>query len=604
MPLQETHFEESTDQKAPVGVVVFLRSQSRISQGAADRAERLHAETGEPIDVILTRLGFITEADLAQAYADGLEIGLASADEFPSSPIALSQLPGRYVRTARILPLGWQEQGEGPAALRLAMANPLDEDTLRTVGFAVEAPVVPLAAAASDLERAHAALYSEAEAAGDGVGPADIEILDQAAETAQHTEDAERLRDLTSDAPVIRLVNAWLSHAAEAGASDIHIEPTDNAVIARLRIDGVLTDIDSQPLALHAPLVSRIKIMAKLDIGERRLPQDGRLDMAVRGQTVDVRVSILPSVRGESVVLRLLNRGAVALDFESLGITGTQKQRFVEVLDRPHGILLVTGPTGSGKTTTLYASLEHIKRPSFKILTAEDPVEYRLDGVVQTQVKPQVGLTFASLLRSFLRHDPDVIMVGEIRDVETARIAAQAALTGHLVLSTLHTNDAAGAMTRLMDMGLEDYLLTATINGIIGQRLLRRLCPDCRSTTVPDQALARRLKLAELVPGGARGTLSLGTAVGCDSCNNSGYRGRMAVMEILPVTAEIQRLVMQGAPTHELRAAAMAQGMRSLFEAGLVRALEGETSLEEVMRVTGAGPDGGPTGAGAAGAVD
>jgi len=287
----------------------ILLGQSRISFGAADRAHRLHHETGEELDVVLTRLGFLTEDDLARAYSDGLEIDWVRPDVFPKQPVAVDRLPGRYVRTARILPLGWQEQREGPAALRLAMANPLDEDTLRTVGFAVEAPVVPLAATASDIERAHAALYSEAEAAGGGAGPADIEILDQAAETAQHTEDAERLRDLTSDAPVIRLVNAWLSHAAEAGASDIHIEPTDNAVIARLRIDGVLTDIDSQPLALHAPLVSRIKIMAKLDIGERRLPQDGRLDMAVRGQTVDVRVSILPAMPGMRIPMPLLIPG-------------------------------------------------------------------------------------------------------------------------------------------------------------------------------------------------------------------------------------------------------------------------------------------------------
>ncbi|MEP0068924.1 GspE/PulE family protein [Pyruvatibacter sp.] len=562
-------------------IASILLTQSRISLGAADRAHHLQAETGEELDVILTRLGFVTEDDLAQAYADGLEISRAGADEFPTKPVAVDSLPGRYVRTARILPLGWEESADGARALVLAMANPLDTDTVTTVSFAIDAPVICCVATASDIQAAVQALYDDTPQPGAHI----VDLADEAGQAAQHSEDTERLRDLTSDAPVIRLVNKWLADATEAGASDIHIEPADDAVQVRLRVDGVLHDIDSQPLGSHPALVSRIKIMAKLDIGERRLPQDGRLDLAVRGQTVDVRVSVLPSVRGESVVLRLLNRGAVALDFESLGIEGDQKDRFVEVLDRPHGILLVTGPTGSGKTTTLYAGLEHIKQPSFKILTAEDPVEYRLDGVVQTQVKPQVGLTFASLLRSFLRHDPDVIMVGEIRDVETARIAAQAALTGHLVLSTLHTNDAASAITRLMDMGVEDYLLTATINGIVGQRLLRRLCPHCRETYVPDAELVGRLGLRDVAPGG--GDLKLARPAGCNACNGTGYHGRMAVMEVLPVTTPIQQSIMRGATTGELRQAAIAEGMRTMFQAGLARALARETSMEEVMRVTG-----------------
>ena len=570
------------DDTSSLNVTDHLLAQSRISLGAADRARRLHEETGEELDVILTRLGFVTEADLASAYSKALDIECLEGDRLPSEPIAVDQLPCRYIRAARILPVRWEDREGDERSLVLAMANPLDKNTIATVSYAVGAPVICNAAPASDIEHAINRLYIDQ----DTLETTGVDEFKSASLTTQHSEDTERLRDLTSDAPIVRLVNKWLAEATEIGASDIHIEPSADALEIRLRVDGVLHAIDSQPKSIHPALVSRIKIMAKLDIGERRLPQDGRLDLAVRGQKVDVRVSILPAVGGESVVLRLLNRGAVALDFASLGIEGNQKDRFVEVLDKPHGILLVTGPTGSGKTTTLYASLQHIMDPSFKILTAEDPVEYRLDGVMQSQVQPQVGLTFASLLRSFLRHDPDIIMVGEIRDVETARIACQAALTGHLVLSTLHTNDAASAITRLMDMGLEDYLLTATINGIVGQRLLRRLCSACAQPYSPDSGLVERLNLRKL-SGDAEPRLY--KAVGCGNCNGTGYKGRMAVMEILPITPRIQTLIMHGATAADLRQAAVDHGMKTIFDAGLVRALAGDTSLEEVMRVAGAG---------------
>ncbi len=544
-----------------------------IAPSAATRVRHLQAETSEQLDRVLTRLGLVTEAEVATRLAAMLGLPQVAAAAFPVRALHEERLSVRFLRKARVLPL--VEEVEG---LSLAMADPLDDVAAEAVAYAIGRPVLRRVAVASDIDRALDRLYvgSSRETSVNGEGGEGA-----VAEAASHAEDAERLRDLASDAPVVRLVNRWLAEAVEAEASDIHLEPSESALLVRLRVDGVLVELDSQPAALHAAVVSRLKIMARLDIGERRLPQDGRLDLTARGRRIDVRVSILPAVRGESVVLRLLDRGGVVFDFEALGFDARTRERFLKVVERPHGILLVTGPTGSGKTTTLYTALARLRRPDYKILTAEDPVEYRLEGVIQTQVKPQIGLGFANLLRSFLRHDPDVILVGEIRDLETARIAAQAALTGHLVLSTLHTNDAAGAITRLVDMGLEDYLLTATINGIAAQRLVRRLCGACREPYAPGPELLARLGLE-------RATGRLWRAVGCTACNGTGYKGRSAIMEVLAMSERLRQLVMRQAGAEALRAAAVEEDMTTLFQAGLGKAQAGETSIEEVLRVAGA----------------
>jgi len=376
---------------------------------------------------------------------------------------------------------------------------------------------------------------------------------------------------------VVRAVNMLIARAAEAQASDIHIEPTEDSLKIRLRIDGALRDEDPLPAHLRAPFVSRIKVMAGLNIAERRLPQDGRLRLAVRGHEIDLRVATSPTIHGESLVLRILDRSNLPLDFQSLGFDGDNLTRFLRVLRQPHGIVLVTGPTGSGKTTTLYASLAVMNTVERKILTIEDPIEYRLAGINQTQVNPQIGLTFATALRSFLRQDPDVMMVGEIRDLETAQVAVQAALTGHTILSTVHTNSAAATVTRLLDMGVEPFLITSTLNAVLAQRLVRRLCMSCRApfTPTPQTYAAFGVEAARAD--------RLWRPVGCEACGHSGYRGRIALLELLVLDEKIERLVLARAEEREIHAAA---GMRTMLDDGMVKARAGLTTLEEVMRVT------------------
>ena len=392
--------------------------------------------------------------------------------------------------------------------------------------------------------------------------------------------DVQQLKDLASEAPVIRLVSLIITNALDMRASDIHVEPFENRLAVRYRVDGVLHDIESPPKRLAAAVISRIKIMANLDIAERRLPQDGRIRLRVQGKEIDLRVSTVPTMHGESVVMRILDKGGVALDFHKLGFMEDTLKAFIDVLMQPHGILLVTGPTGSGKTTTLYTALDRLNQPDVKILTVEDPVEYQMVGINQIQVKPQIDLTFANALRSIVRQDPDVIMIGEIRDLETAQIAVQSALTGHLVMSTVHTNDAASTVNRLLDMGVDDYLLTSTVIGILAQRLVRKLCPHCKE---PYQALpevVEQLGLAKFTGGG---DVTLYHAKGCAQCSNTGYMGRFCILEMLPMTDPLRTLVMKHATSSELKAEAQREGMVSMYEDGMRKALAGHTTFEEVL---------------------
>ena len=549
-----------------------LIEAGKLDRNGLERALKLRAESGERLSALLPKLGLVSERDLAEAVAAELDLPLIGAREFPETPLYAERLSPRFLREAQVLPIAEEAGG-----LVVAMADPLDDYAADALRLISGQELLPRVAVPGELEAAIDRLYGRAGALG--------QLVEAAEDGDEGLElDVERLKDLASEAPVIRLVNQMIARAVEQRASDIHIEAFEASLRVRYRIDGVLRDVEAPPNRFRAAIVSRVKIMAKLNIAERRLPQDGRIKLAIRGTPIDLRVSTIPTMHGEGVVLRVLDRTGVQLDFETLGLVGTGLDTFLGILERPHGIVLVTGPTGSGKTTTLYTSLVRLNSPDKKILTVEDPIEYQLDGINQIQVKPGIGLSFANVLRSILRQDPDIVMIGEIRDVETAQIAIQAALTGHLVLSTLHTNDAAGTITRLLDMGVEDYLLTSTLNGVTAQRLVRRLCPHCRTQAPAMPELVAQLGL-ERYSGQSR-EIQLYHPKGCEQCNETGYFGRNSLTEVLVVTDEIRRLILRRAEAQELHRAAVKEGMRTMYDDGMAKALDGLTTVEEVLRVT------------------
>ncbi len=551
---------------SPPALAEILQVRALVSPETLARAQLVQTETGERLDSVLTRLGMLSEQALAGALADALQLPLAAAKDFPVEPVLAGQLSTRFLQDARALPLR-----ETTESVHVAFVDPLDTYPARALTFALGRPVTAFVMKAGDFDQLFDRLYGASDE------------VEGAPDASADDIDLEHLKDLSSDAPIVRLVNGMIARAVEAGASDIHVEPAEDCLKVRLRIDGALREEAPLPPQVKAPVISRIKVMSGLDIAERRLPQDGRLRFAVRGQGIDFRIATAPTAHGESVVLRILDRSNLALDFAALGFDGVVLESYLKVLRKPHGILLVTGPTGSGKTTTLYASLSTLNTPERKILTVEDPVEYRLSGVNQTQVKPQIGLTFAAALRSFLRHDPDVIMVGEIRDIETAQVAVQAALTGHSILSTLHTNDAASAVTRLLDMGVEPYLISSVLNGVLGQRLVRRLCPECRQAYVPTLDILAALGLGDE-------PMHFHRAAGCAACNGTGFRGRVALLEFLPMTDGIARLILARAEAREIARLAAQEGMRSIYADGLAKVRAGTTTVEEVLRVTQEAP--------------
>ena len=545
-----------------------LLERGLIDDKTLERARRVAGETGQRLDAVLTQLGLVSERGLAEALAAYLDLPMVTADRYPDVPLLVDRLKARFLRKAHALPIAIE-----PDRLVLAMADPLDRFTRTAVAAATGRTVAVEIALPIELDAALNRLYPEA---GGTAAEAPTGSADEPLE-----EDAERLKDLASEAPVIRLVNQMIARAVETQASDIHIEPFEDRLRVRYRYDGVLHEAESPATRLTAAITSRIKIMARLDIAERRLPQDGRLKLAVRGQEVDFRVSTIPSLYGETVVLRVLDRTAVEFDYAKLGLPPAVTANLQRLLDLPNGMVLVTGPTGSGKTTTLYTGLLNLNSIARKIVTVEDPIEYQLTGINQIQVKPQIGLDFANLLRSILRQDPDVIMIGEIRDIETAQIAVQASLTGHLVLSTLHTNSAAATVTRLRDMGLEDYLITAVIKGVLAQRLVRRLCPHCKH---PVEAPAEMIERFGLDRRTTARPILLHHAVGCAHCRGTGYRGRQAIAELLIPNEEIERLIFARADHGAIERAAVAGGMHSMFDAGIDAALAGITTVEEVVR--------------------
>jgi general secretion pathway protein E len=549
----------------------YLLRAGKLKSDDIDRTRQLAGEGAQSFGLVLTRTGLVADREIAMAYAELLKRPLLADDDIPQRPPPEHGYKEIFLRDAKLLPLA----GNGEA-VRFATADPENEFAIEALTLAAGKPVALWIGTSAQIERGLDIVFGK-EAAADGL------TADDAGEASEQSEAIDRLRDLASEAPVVRLVNAIIQRAIEARASDIHVEPASGNLRVRYRIDGVLQEMESPPSRSAAAVVSRIKLMAKMNIAERRLPQDGRVHIRVQGAPIDLRVSTVPTIDGESVVLRILDKERAALDLAALGFDEASSVTLQHIIDLPHGIVLVTGPTGSGKTTTLYALLSRLNSHERKILTIEDPVEYQLDGINQIQVKPQIGLDFPNALRSIVRQDPDVIMVGEMRDLETARIAVQSALTGHVVLSTLHTNDAGSSVTRLLDMGVEDYLVTSSLNAIVAQRLVRRLCVSCRTPFAPPQALIDQLGLAALA---ACEHATLFAAHGCSACEGTGYRGRTVIAEVLVISEAVRRAILERKDGKELERLAIAEGMTNMKSDGLRKALSGITTIEEVTRVT------------------
>jgi general secretion pathway protein E len=558
------------DIAVPIPLTVETLAQALADQGcdprALERGRRGAADSGQRLDAVLLQLGLVSERQLAEAASTLLGAPVVTPDAYPAVlPACVAGISPRFLRDARVVPLS-----DVGGTLALAMVDPLDTFTPAALSAAVGRRVTVAAAVPVELEAALNRLLPE-QTADPATGEDDSPL----------EQDAERLKDLASEAPVIRLVNQIIGRAVEIGASDIHIEPFEDVLRVRYRLDGELQEAESPPQRLAAAITSRIKIMAKLDIAERRLPQDGRIQLAVRGQDVDFRVSTVATMYGESVVLRILDRNAVTFEWRHLGLAPAVVQRLTRSLDRKDGIVLVTGPTGSGKTTTLYTALLTLNSINRKIVTIEDPVEYHLRGINQIQVQPLIKLTFDRLLQWIVRQDPNVIMVGEIRNLETALTAVQAALTGHLVLSTLHTNSAAASITQLRHMGVDDYQIAAVLRGVMAQRLVRRLCLACRQPGPAAPELVRRFALDRDNPGQP---VTLFHPVGCPACRGTGYWGRLAIAEFLEPDDTIRRLIFSRAADTDIERSAIAGGMVQMFRAGIDAALAGETTIEEVGR--------------------
>lgn len=515
----------------------------------------------EALGIALIRYGLISEEDLAKTMSDLTGLEILEKEEFQNIGSVHKNLSLRFMKSVYAVPLGTQD-----GKLVLAMAEPRDIETIKSVSVATELEILPQLGLSSHIQNAIEYLIEQ------DIEPESAPEINKSTEIALDSQqldsdamDVAQLRDLASEAPTVRTVNHILQEAIQINASDIHFEPGLDGLRVRYRVDGVLRLGATKPLQNAAAICSRLKIMARLDIAERRMPQDGRIQLKVLGKELDIRISTIPTLFGENIVIRILDKSNVVLDFDHLGFDSKTLEKFKTILAAPDGIFLVTGPTGCGKTTSLYTALNQINSIEIKLVTVEDPIEYQLEGINQIAVQPKIGLTFDKVLRSILRQDPDVIMVGEMRDTETARIAVQAALTGHLVLSTLHTNDSVTGITRLLDMGVEDYLVASTLNAVLAQRLLRRLCNNCKT----------KLK----------GEADEYIAVGCNECGNTGYKGRIAITEFLIITDEFRELIVSRASRANMKLAAKNAGMQTLYDSGLNLVKKGVTSRVEVLKV-------------------
>jgi general secretion pathway protein E len=549
----------------------FLITEKIIDHIVLERAVSAARKTGERLDRVLTKLGLVPETNLVVVLSNFLSLTLARPADVPLERILPDVIEPDFVRRNRILPLALED-----GALSVGVTDPFNSEPVQALAFLTNLTVNIRIFTPADFEKAFDALYAVRANDVDGNSLGGVEASEL---------DVQRLRDIASEAPVIRLVNQIITSAVEARASDIHIEPNVDQVLVRYRIDGMLRTALVLAPALRAAITSRLKIMSKLDIAERRMPQDGRIKVAVRGVDIDFRVSTIPTIFGESVVLRILDRTRVELDFAKLGFSADHISALHKLMHEPNGIILVTGPTGSGKTTTLYTALKSLNSSERKVFSVEDPIEYQLSGINQVQVQAEIGLDFPHALRAILRQDPDIIMIGEIRDLETARIAIQSSLTGHLVLSTLHTNNAAAAITRLIDIGVENYLLASTVKGVVAQRLVRKLCRHCAREH--DQADYWADELARTVPAIATcGPPNIREASGCAECGGVGFAGRSTIAEILLIDGEFQHLILSNASDGQVNTAARAGGMISMYEMGAAKVWRGETTVDEVLRAT------------------
>jgi general secretion pathway protein E len=544
-----------------------LKAWGKLADRDLARACAMAEAAGEPLHLVLSRLGLLGEDLIADAVAESIGVARVADKDYPVKPILTDRLNATFLQTCRVLPIA-----EDRTSVTVAMADPFDDETVRALELKLGKTVNRRVATPFQLDRQIARLFNSTAAPRPTGDP----------RVVPDAIDIERLRDMASEVPVVRMVNDMMSDAIAENASDIHIEPTEDGLRVRHRIDGLLRPV-AAPTAVPAAIVSRIKIMAGLDIVERRRPQDGRCRVNVQGRTIDVRVSCVPTLHGESVDLRILDRASAPLELSRLGLDAAVLAGIQRIIGSANGIFLVTGPTGSGKTTTLYAALQKLNRAETKLITVEDPIEYQLAGVSQIQVNPRIGLGFANILRSVLRHDPDVIMVGEIRDIDTARIAVQSALTGHVVLSTLHTNNAAGAITRLADMGVEPYLIASALNGAMAQRLVRTLCGKCKKPATPSTEAKHVIAAVGL---DADAATTLHQAVGCAACADTGYSGRTAISELLEIDDAVRAEILEQADTSGIQVVAEKGGMTSLRRNGIEKVLAGMTTIEEILRVT------------------
>ncbi len=563
----------------------LLVADGLINAEQLRRALHEQRESGEKLGSILVRLNHLTEEQLQGFLSRQYGIPSITLSQLDIDPEVLRLVPAQIAKKYEVLPI--KQVG---TTLTLAMADPTNVFALDDVAFMTNLLVVPVVASQAAIRQAIERSYeSQAGAAPSGLSSVlselandlnDIEVVE--GDDAGATVDVFELKESADEPPVVKLVNMILVDAIQRGSSDIHWEPYEKVFRIRFRIDGVMQEMLSPPKRLEAAIISRLKIMANLDIAERRLPQDGRIKLRYHTREIDFRVSILPTIFGEKAVLRILDKDALKLDLSSLGFDPTSLAHFEHAIRQPYGMILITGPTGSGKTTTLYSAIHTINAPDVNIMTAEDPVEYNLKGVNQVQINEGIGRTFAAALRSFLRQDPDISLVGETRDLETAQISIRAALTGHLVFSTLHTNDAPSTVARLLDMGIPPFLVASSLLLILAQRLARKICPQCREPyDLPEATLVAH----GLAPTGAD-TVTLYKGKGCPACNFTGMKGRVALYEVMPITEELRDMILKQASTAELRQMALSQGLKTLRQAGLAKMLEGVTTIEEVLRVT------------------
>ncbi len=556
----------------------ILQQQGVVSRDQIEEAQELASQSGMKLQDALSRLGYVTGEEISRAIATEHGREFVDLNEVVIPPAIVELVPESLARENAILP--YQEDGE---VLKVIVSDPNDIETLDKLRFILNRQIEPVLAPRDAIQEAVNQHY------GQTIGESADSLIQEMTDTAIDFTEMEGdsggggavSTQSESDAPIVRLVDMIIQEAVQLRASDIHVEPFEDRVRIRYRIDGILVERDAAPKRLQGALLSRIKILSKLDIAERRRTQDGRIKLTLGDKELDLRVSVIPTNHGQSVVMRLLDKDSIKVALTQLGFSEEDYGRFKGLIRRPNGIILVTGPTGSGKTTSLYAGLNELNTPTRKIITAEDPVEYYLPGVNQVEIKHQIGLDFARVIRAMLRQAPNIILVGEMRDLETAQMGIQASLTGHLVFSTLHTNDAPSAITRLVDMGVPPYLVSSSVIGIMAQRLVRTVCSKCKKTYTPSQAELDSLAITPEQVSGA--TFVKGR--GCSACNKSGYRGRMAIFELMSMTAKIREMTFMQASTVKIRKAAVGEGMTTLFKDGIRKVLEGKTTIEEVHRV-------------------